>query len=75
MRKQDVLEGLRKAAIDAYQMHEEYMAGGSDARRLAGAICSLKNTAGYIFGWHSEEVEEFEYYFKNRFEPMPQPKG
>lgn len=75
MRKQDVLESLRKAAIDAYSIHEEYMEGGNEARRLAGAILSLKSAAGYIFGWDSEEAKEFDYYFKNRFEPMPQPKG
>lgn len=74
MKKQDVLESLRKAAIDAYEIHEEYMTDQSDARRLAGALCALKNTVIYIFGWDSEEAKEFDYYFKNRFEQFPQPK-
>lgn len=74
MKKQDVLKGLRESAIEAYRMHEDYMQGGSDARRLAGAICALKNAAGSIFGWWSTEHEEFEFYFKNRFKQFPQPK-
>lgn len=73
MKKQEVLEKMRKTAITAYEVDQEWAKDESGRSRVAGSLMTLCWLARSIFGEGSEEETEFDYYFDNRNKPMPQP--
>lgn len=76
MKKQDVLEAMRaeaKSIISNYQTEKKE----NDYKEWLEAIrglAAIEGIASRIFGFQTEEEEEFKFYRKNFDKQFPQPK-
>ncbi|WP_139366827.1 hypothetical protein [Trichlorobacter thiogenes] len=73
MKKQDVIEAMRKTALSAHLINSNPIGYSDDRMTLFGELLALRSIASRLF--HGEEVyEEFEFYPENYDTPFPQPE-
>lgn len=71
MKKQDVIEAMRKTALSAHLINSNPIGNSNDRMTLFGELLALRSIASRLF--YDEEVyEEFEFYLENYDKPMPQ---
>lgn len=76
MKKQDVLEAMRAEAgriIKNYEEEKEDISYREWLRAISG-LAAIEGIASRIFGFQTEEEEEFKFYRKNFDKQFPQPK-